>query len=179
MELTIKQEQFAQLVATGKTYSDAYREAYNCAKMSKNAIYVESSRLMDNPKIALFINQIREENLERNQVSLDEVLKEMSNWLRFDPAKLFDENYAVKPFAELPEGIRKCISSFEVVEQFEGRGKDRRVIGYLKKIRLIDKRAVSDQFLKKFGAYVNSKVTVEMEEDLSYLEDILARIENR
>lgn len=48
-------------------------------------------------------------------------------------------------------------------------------IGILKRVRLIDKRAVSDQFLKKFGAYIDRKV-IEVE-NLSHIEAIIKGIE--
>ena len=175
MELTAKQEQFAQAVAGGKTYADAYRKAYNCKKMSLNAIYVASCELMNNPKITLRIKEVQEEIRDRNNVVLDEVLREMARWLRFNLKSIMKEDGTMKNFEEMTDDEAACIVSFEVVELFEGKGKGREMIGYLKKVKLIDKRAISDQFMKHFGAYAPKKI--EVEEDLSYLEDILSRIE--
>ena len=172
--LTHKQEAFAQAVASGKTYSDAYREAYDCKKMSVNSIYVKSSELMNNGKVTVRVKEIQEETRDRNKVVLDEVLKEMANWLRFDPIELFDENYALKSIADLPPQVRKTIASMEVVELYENIDKVKTKVGELKKVKFIDKRAISDQFMKHFGAYV-TKVTHEIE-DLSHLEDLLKGI---
>ncbi len=59
--LTAKQEQFVQGIIQGLSQADAYRAAYNAENMSDNAIYREASLLMDNPKVAQRINELRAE----------------------------------------------------------------------------------------------------------------------
>lgn len=173
-ELTPKQELFAQAVAEGKTYADAYREAYPTSKKWKNeAVWVKSSELMTNGKVQVRISELQEEIRERNKVVLDEVLREMARWLRFNLKSIMKEDGTMKSFEEMTDDEAACIASFEVVELFEGKGKEREMIGYLKKVKLIDKRAISDQFMKHFGAYQQSKTN---EEDLSYLDDLIKEI---
>ena len=60
MTLTPKEERFAQLVAGGATYSDAYRGAYDAENMSDPAINTEASRLAKNPKISPRIKALQE-----------------------------------------------------------------------------------------------------------------------
>ncbi|WP_297097844.1 terminase small subunit [uncultured Draconibacterium sp.] len=176
MDLTAKQELFAQAVAKGKTYADAYREAYPSSKKWKNeAVWVKSSELMTNGKVLVRVKEIQEEIQERNKVVLNEVLQEMARWLRFNIKSIMKEDGAMKSFEEMTDDEAACIASFEVVELFEGKGKDRTMIGYLKKVKLIDKRAISDQFMKHFGAYQDAKMKVQFE-DLSHLEDLLKGI---
>ena len=65
-ELTDKQEKFAQAVAAGKTYADAYREAYPVSEKWKDeSIWCESSKLMADPKVLQRVKQIQEQQLER------------------------------------------------------------------------------------------------------------------
>ena len=60
--LTPKQEMFAQLsIERQNTLLSSYKEAYDCKNMSDNAISVEASRLMQNPKIALKVLQLKRE----------------------------------------------------------------------------------------------------------------------
>ena len=59
-KLTPKQEHFAQLVAGGKTYADAYREAYSATGKDSTA-HSEGSRLMKNPQISTRCEQITEQ----------------------------------------------------------------------------------------------------------------------
>ena len=60
--LTPKQELFAQKIAEGMSQADAYRSAYSCKKMSDNAIYREASLLVENPKVAQRLREIRDIN---------------------------------------------------------------------------------------------------------------------
>lgn len=60
--LTFKQERFAQLVASGLTYSEAYRQAYDVSPTASQAIaHRESCLLMDNPKIAERVSALAKE----------------------------------------------------------------------------------------------------------------------
>lgn len=59
--LTAKQEKFVQGIIQGKTQADAYREAYNCANMTDNSIYVNSSKLINETKIAQRIEELRKQ----------------------------------------------------------------------------------------------------------------------
>jgi hypothetical protein len=60
-KLTIKQEAFAQAMASGlyPTQAAAYRVAYDAENMSQESVYQESSRLMSDPRIASRIDEIR------------------------------------------------------------------------------------------------------------------------
>lgn len=59
--LTAKQEQFVKNIIEGMSQADAYRAAYNCSKMSDNAIYVNASKLMADDKVALRVQELREQ----------------------------------------------------------------------------------------------------------------------
>lgn len=60
-KLTIKQEAFAQAMASGlyPTQAAAYRVAYDAENMSQDSVYQESSRLMADPRIASRIDEIK------------------------------------------------------------------------------------------------------------------------
>lgn len=60
--LTPKQEKFAKNIALeGMNYSDAYRNAYNCKKMTDKTINDTASKLKDNPDIAQRIAELKRE----------------------------------------------------------------------------------------------------------------------
>ena len=65
MTLTAKQEAFAQAIADGMTQADAYRTAYDAESMSDNAIYVEASKLIDNPNVAQRVKELKDALAER------------------------------------------------------------------------------------------------------------------
>ena len=58
-KLTIKQEKFVLKYLECGNASEAYRFAYNCSKMSDNAIWNAASILMDDPKVTQRIICIR------------------------------------------------------------------------------------------------------------------------
>lgn len=60
MILTAKQENFCQAVFKGSNQADAFRTAYNASNWSANAIYVQASRLMGNPKLILRLQDLRD-----------------------------------------------------------------------------------------------------------------------
>ena len=57
VKLTAKQDKFAVGVAAGLTQADAYRAAYNAVRMKAEQVYVEASKLRNNPKIAIRIDE--------------------------------------------------------------------------------------------------------------------------
>ena len=66
--LTAKQERFVAEVIKGATASDAYRTAYDAEGMKASAIWVESSRMMGNPIVALRL-QAHRDSIQRSAVS--------------------------------------------------------------------------------------------------------------
>lgn len=59
--LTPKQEGFVKNIIEGMSQADAYRSAYSCKNMSDNAIYREASLLVENPKVAQRLKELREQ----------------------------------------------------------------------------------------------------------------------
>lgn len=175
-ELTDKQEKFAQAVAAGKTYADAYREAYPVSEKWKDeSIWCESSKLMADPKVIQRVKQIQEQRAKANEVTLEEVIKELSEWLRFDPIEFFDEENCMKNIHDLSPVARKQIADIKIQELW-GKGMDgeRVKIGEVKNIKFLDKQATADKFMRYFGAYLTKlKVSVD---DLSHIKDVIEGI---
>ena len=175
-ELTDKQEKFAQAVAAGKTYADAYREAYPVSEKWKDeSIWCESSKLMADPKVLQRVKQIQEQRAKANEVTLEEVIKELSEWLRFDPIEFFDEENCMKNIHDLSPVARKQIADIKIQELW-GKGMDgeRVKIGEVKNIKFLDKQATADKFMRYFGAYLtNLKFSVD---DLSHIKDVIKGI---
>lgn len=71
MALTPKQEKFIQGVVSGMTYSDAYRAAYNCARMKPETVNNKAWELSRKGEIAARIEKARAEAAKKAQWSLD------------------------------------------------------------------------------------------------------------
>jgi phage terminase small subunit len=65
VKLTAKQELFAQCIADGMGQADAYRTAYDSNTASEGSIYVQASNLMKNSKVALRVDELKSQVVEK------------------------------------------------------------------------------------------------------------------
>ena len=85
-KLTPKQLHFSRCVASGSTYSDAYREAYDVKPETKaGSIQTEASKLMSNPDIAQRVEVLiaaRERAIQASGLSdREKVLGKLRTWM--------------------------------------------------------------------------------------------------
>ena len=74
--LTIKQEKFCQGLFTGLTQREAYKQAYNCEKMTNKSIDENACKLASDTKIASRLTFLVNELKGRNMVTVERVLAE-------------------------------------------------------------------------------------------------------
>lgn len=65
VNLTAKQEAFAQGIADGMGQAESYRAAYDAGDMKDNTIYPHASKLMKNDKVRTRITELRESVQEK------------------------------------------------------------------------------------------------------------------
>ena len=75
--VTEQEEKFSQVFVETGNASEAYRQSYKSDKMSVNAIGVEASRMLDRPRVALRISQLREKHSKRHNVTVDSLIAEL------------------------------------------------------------------------------------------------------
>jgi phage terminase small subunit len=170
-KLTIKQEKYAQGLFAGLLQKDAYKEAFNCGKMSDNAIDVEASKLANNPKIALRVKELQNKLCNRNMVTVERVLQEYARLGFFDPRKLFNEEGKPKSIVELDDDTAAAVAGLDVQEEWEGYGEDRIFVGYTKKYKLADKKGALDSMAKTLGMFTDKieSTNVNLNDDISNL----------
>lgn len=170
-EATPKQELFAQKWVECGNASEAYRLAYDASEMSAEAIHVEACRLLQNPKVALRVNELKELQLKRHQVTADRVIAELAKLAFLDIRKAFDENGNLKPITELDDDTAAAIAGLEVEvkrvpgdtdEELDGQphgGALKRQRGEpsarIHKIKLADKKGALDSLTKCLGISVD------------------------
>ena len=76
--LTAKQEQFVKNIIKGMSQADAYRNAYDCKKMSDKTIHENASRLMANSKVTARVSELRDKLATPSIMSAQERLKWLS-----------------------------------------------------------------------------------------------------
>ena len=79
-KLTPKQEAFAMVYVETGNASEAYRTAYDVDNnTSNNSISVEASKLKNNPKITLRIEELQELAQERHSITVDSLTDELES----------------------------------------------------------------------------------------------------
>lgn len=76
--LTIKQENFCLAYIETGNASEAYRRAYNAESMKPESVNREAKVLIDNPKIAARLEELRKPAREAAGVTLEGHLKELA-----------------------------------------------------------------------------------------------------
>lgn len=87
MALTSKQEMYSIEVVKQDTLSAAYRIAYDASGMSDEAVNVEASKLMKDPKIALRVKELRKEVEKKELYTIEKSVKrDLRNIERYEAA---------------------------------------------------------------------------------------------
>ena len=77
IKLTPKQEKFCQVYIETGNASEAYRQAYNTAKMKPETVNRTAKQLLDNRKIAARLDELREEHAKRHEITVDTLVAEL------------------------------------------------------------------------------------------------------
>lgn len=112
---------------------------------------------MTKPVIADAIKAATDEMLAKVQeetgITLSRTLREIARIGYFDPRKLFRPDGSPLPINELDDETAAALAGIEVLEEFEGSGKDRVFVGYTKKYRVADKKGALDMLMKHLDGY--------------------------
>jgi len=134
-KLTEKQIRFCQeyIIDLNATQA-AIRAGY-----SENSAVDIGCENLDKPNITQYVQELLDQRAARTKATADFAISEIYHLISFDPNEVFNEDGTLKLIKDIPRNIRKAISSIEVDEIWEGRGKDRKQIGETKRIKFWDK----------------------------------------
>ena len=113
--------------------------AARAAGYSERTAESQGSRLLSNVKVAAAIQEAMDKRAAEVGLTSKRVLEEVQHAAFLDPIELFADDGRLLPLRDMPERARRAISGIEVEEIYEGRGEDRHLVGYLKKIKLVSK----------------------------------------
>lgn len=134
MGLTIKQENFCNYYLECGNASEAYRRAYKCENIKDEVIWVKASELLKNGKVAVRVEQLRNELKEKSDLKKEDTVQWLSDLINFEPA----EYLFVKKVNEIPKRYRRLVQSLKPTEG-----------GFL--IEFCDKQKAIDQINKMLG----------------------------
>ncbi|UVE47597.1 terminase small subunit [Pseudomonas chlororaphis] len=147
MALTAKQRQFVVEYLIDLNATQAAIRAGYAAKGAKDQAY----QLMQNPKVLEAIQAAMAERIKRTKVDADYVHQRLTEIDQMDVADIMNDDMSLKPLSQWPKVWRQSISGVDLADMFEGQGKDRSMIGILKKIKWPDKT----RNLELLGKHVN------------------------
>ncbi|MFG1206907.1 terminase small subunit [Xanthobacter flavus] len=150
--LTKKQAEFVReyLVDLNATQA-AIRAGY-----SKRTARFMAAENLAKPNIAAAVEAAMAERAARTEITADRVLRELAKLAFFDIRKAFRPDGSLKPLNEMDDETAASIAGLEVSEFTDGDGG---AIGYLKKIKIADKRAALVDIGRHLGMW-NDKLTL-------------------
>lgn len=117
------------------------------AKYSRKTARVQASDLLTRPNVQARIAELKAERIARLNLDSDELLLRLRGDLDADIADLIDDDGTVLPVSDWPTAFRQgLVAGMDVEEVWEGTGKDRKLIGHVKKLRLADRTKIKELF---------------------------------
>ncbi len=95
----------------------------------------------------------QDERLAAMELTNARVQREIARISFFDPRKMFGADGRPLPITELDDDTAACIVGLEVLEEWEGVGPNRVLVGHVKKYKMANKNVALDQAAKILGMY--------------------------
>ncbi len=160
---TPRQTRFIELYLIYLNATKAYQEAYG---VSERVASAAGARLLADVRIAAIIAGSVQERAKAAGMEADEVLNRIAHLGRVDILDAYDERNCLKAIKDIPEEIRLSIAGIETEEIWEGKGADRVLVGYTKKVKFWDKKG-SLELLGKHHKLFTDKVEHTADESLA------------
>ena len=148
--VTVRKRAFAEAYIANKRNG---RLAAIAAGLSEKGAEVAAVRMLKDPGVVALIAELTAAHEQSSGLKTDATLRETDRLIRSDLRKLIGPNCTVKDPSEWDDEMAAAVASFEVVEEFSGTGEDRKLTGYVKKIKLWDKNAAIDKGMRHLGLY--------------------------
>jgi phage terminase small subunit len=128
-------------------------EAAIAAGFSPKTAGAQACELLKHPDVQTLVAARTEKLATKFELTTEAVLKNLAQAIYFDPRKLLKDDGSVKAISELDDDTAMALAGFEVTEEFSGRGQDRELVGFTKKLKWLDKNAAREQAMKHLGLY--------------------------
>lgn len=119
--LTAKQEKFVQNIVKGMSQIDAYKDAYDTKRMSDNAISVEASRLMQNPKITLRQKELVDAVAKPAIMTAQERLEFLTRVIKGEEKeKVMNIVNGEEVVTEIPSLLKTKLNAVDIMNKMQG-----------------------------------------------------------
>ena len=127
------------------------RQAAITAGFSESGASAAAAMLLKEPSV---IAQIQVDGVMAARaagLTVERTMQEIARLAYSDPRKLFDKQGKLIPIHELDDDTAAAIASVEVEENYSGRGEERELAGFTKKIKAWDKNTALGHAVKVLG----------------------------
>jgi len=129
----------------------AYRRAGY--KTTGASLHACASRLLSRPTVRAYLRQKQKQMSAALELKVEKVLRELQCIAFFDPRRLLTGDGNIRAVAEWDDHSAVAVQSFEVVEMYAGKGKQRKCIGVVKKLRLHPKVTALERLGQHLGLF--------------------------
>ena len=91
------------------------------------------------------------------ELTVERVRRETARIAFFDPRKMFAPDGRPLAITELDDDTAAVINGLDVLEEYEGSGEDRKLVGHVKKYKILDKNNALDRAAKILKMYDDPK----------------------
>lgn len=152
-KLTRKQRLFIAEYQTNFNGTKAAIKAGYSPKRASEMAY----QLLQIPTVRQALDRAMEERLRKIGVHAVKVLTRMARIGFADIRKLYRPDGTLLPPYEWPDEIAPAVAGVETFEEYQGKGEDRHLVGYTKKVRLWDPNPSLTNMAKNLGLIGNGK----------------------
>jgi phage terminase small subunit len=147
-----RQERFCQEYVIDYNGGRAYA-ASGYKPGNSNVARVEAHRLLTNPNVRARVAELEAEHLEAIGVRAHRILREQARVAFSDPRQLVGKDGEVLPAEKWTDDAAAAVASVEVVEDFIGKGKKRRKVGQVVKVRFWNKNEAGANLMRHAGMF--------------------------
>ena len=140
------------------------------AGYSERTAAAQGVRLLRNVKVRDAVAAAQGKRESRTEVTQDMVIRELARIAFSDVRKLYREDGSMKSPSELDDDTAATLAGIETLEEFEGAGGDRCLVGHTKKVRSWDKGRALELLGKHLGMFVD-RSTVKLEGRMEVVND--------
>lgn len=154
-----KSKGYIKLADKQKRFCEEYVIDLNATQAAIRAGYSprtarsQGQRLLTNVDIQNYISKLQKDIQERNKITVDECVSILAKIARHDIADFYEEDGSLKSIHNISPHARLAISELSVFEEFQGKGDDKELIGFTKKIKTLDRKGVIVELMKHLGGY--------------------------
>jgi len=134
------------------------------AGYSPKTAHVIGAENLKKPAIAAVLGQKtmeiaarQDERLAAMELTIERVRRETARIAFFDPRKMFAPDGRPLAITELDDDTAAVITGLDVLEEYEGSGQDRVLVGHVKKYKIADKNTALDRAAKILKMYDDPK----------------------